>query len=86
MAERVPNGQPRLLSVSEVSQRTGLAVSTVRHKIADGTLPALKLGPNRHSAVRVDEAELERWIYGWDEPAAWAPSRSSCSTRRKHCS
>ena len=56
MAERVPNGQPRLLSVSEVSQRTGLAVSTVRHKIADGTLPTLKLGPKRHSAVRVDEA------------------------------
>ncbi len=70
MAERVPNGQPRLLSVPEVAERTGLAVSTVRHKIADGTLPALKLGPNRHSAVRVDEAELERWIYGWDEPAA----------------
>lgn len=49
---------PRLLSVKAVSEQTTLPVSTVYDRIADGEIPAVRIG----RAVRIDERDLRRWI------------------------
>ena len=54
--------QRRLLSVTEVAERLGVSRRTVPRKIATGEIPALQLG-GKHSPIRVDERELERWLY-----------------------
>jgi excisionase family DNA binding protein len=55
--------QRRLLTVDEVAERLGVTRRTVERKIAAGLIPALQLG-GRRSAIRVDERELEQWLYG----------------------
>jgi excisionase family DNA binding protein len=57
------NEHGRLLAVPEVAVRTGLGISTVRKKIALGEIPAVRLGSKPGSSLRVDENELERWLY-----------------------
>jgi excisionase family DNA binding protein len=42
---------------------------TVRRLIRRGALPAVQLG-RKGASVRVDSAELERWLYGDPEAAA----------------
>jgi excisionase family DNA binding protein len=54
--------QRRLLTIDEVAERLGLSRHTVERKIAAGEIPALQLG-GRHSPIRVDERELEAWLY-----------------------
>ena len=54
---------PRLLTLRETAERLGVSVDTVRRRIAEGALPAIQLG-GRGTSVRVDPAELERWLYG----------------------
>lgn len=54
--------QRRLLTLDEVSARLGVSRRTVERKIAAGEIPALRLGGAR-SPLRVDEAELEAWLY-----------------------
>jgi excisionase family DNA binding protein len=55
--------QRRLLTVDQVAERLGVSRRTVERKIAAGEIPALRLG-GRRSPLRVDERELERWLYG----------------------
>ena len=55
--------QRRLLTVDQVAERLGVTRRTVERKIAAGVIPALQLG-GRRSAIRVDERELEQWLYG----------------------
>jgi excisionase family DNA binding protein len=50
------------LTVAEVALALGLSASTARRRIADGELPAHKLGTGRNSAVRVSRAELAKWL------------------------
>jgi excisionase family DNA binding protein len=38
---------------------------TVRRMIAEGRIPAIQLG-GRGTSIRIDEAELERWLYADD--------------------
>ena len=57
----------RLLSVREVAARLRVSERQVRRLIPAGALPALKLGRKR-AAVRVDERELEAWLYGRGAP------------------
>jgi excisionase family DNA binding protein len=64
------NEHGRLLAVPEVAVRTGLGISTVRRKIAQGEIPAVRLGSKAGSSVRVDERELERWLYSDPRDAA----------------
>jgi len=45
---------PRLVDVAEACRLTGLSPATVRRRISDGTIPAVRLG----RAVRVDLASL----------------------------
>ncbi len=63
------NEHGRLLAVAEVATRTGFGISTVRRKIAEGEIPAVRLGSKPGMSVRVDERELEAWLYGKDDAA-----------------
>jgi excisionase family DNA binding protein len=54
--------QRRLLTVSDVAERLGVSRRTVERKIKLGEIPALQLGGN-WSPIRVDERELEEWLY-----------------------
>jgi excisionase family DNA binding protein len=51
----------RMLTVVQVAQRLGQSKFSVYRKIAAGVIPAVRLGDGR-SALRVREAELERWL------------------------
>jgi len=56
--------QPRtLLTVKETADRLGISVPTVRRHIRFGRLPAVQLG-GRGSPVRVDERDLDAFVYG----------------------
>jgi len=54
--------QRRLLTIDEVARLLGLTPRSVRNKIRRGQIPALQLGGKRN-AIRVDEGELEDWLY-----------------------
>jgi excisionase family DNA binding protein len=54
---------PQLLTVREVADRLKLSEKSVRRRIASGELPAVRLG-GRGTQLRVDERELEAFIYG----------------------
>jgi excisionase family DNA binding protein len=51
-----------LLTVAEVAGRLRCSEPTVRRRIRAGEIPAVKLGRGR-SAIRIDPAELEGWLY-----------------------
>ena len=58
-------GRPsRLLTVREVASRLGLTPSGVYSMVEAGRLPALALGEGKRPRIRVDEDELNRWLYG----------------------
>jgi excisionase family DNA binding protein len=52
-----------LLTVKETAARLGLHPMTVRRKIERGEIPAVRLG-HKGASIRIDEAELEAWLYG----------------------
>jgi excisionase family DNA binding protein len=54
--------QRHLLTLDQVAERLGVSRRTVERKIAAGEIPALRLGGAR-SPLRIDEAELEAWLY-----------------------
>jgi excisionase family DNA binding protein len=64
----------RLLTVEETAKRLNVSRATAYRMVYDGRLPTLQLG-GRGSALRVDEVELERWLYGL--AASRAADRSS---------
>lgn len=47
--------EPTYLSAAQVAERLGISLRTVRRRIADGTLPSLKIG----GAVRIPASALE---------------------------
>jgi excisionase family DNA binding protein len=53
-----------LLTVAQVAERLNLSTKQVRRRIASGDLPAVKLGPEPGAHVRVDERELDEYVYG----------------------
>jgi excisionase family DNA binding protein len=53
---------PDLLTLREVAAILHLSVRQVRRLIALGKIPAVRLG-DPGASVRVDRAELERWLY-----------------------
>jgi prophage regulatory protein len=61
---------PQLLTVREVADRLKLSEKSVRRRIASGELPAVRLG-GRGTQLRVDERELDQYVYG---DAARAPA------------
>ena len=48
-----------LLTIQQVADRLQLSKATVRNRIKDGSLKAIKLGYN---TLRVEESELEKFI------------------------
>ena len=62
MQTYAPSGG-RLLTLRETAERLHVSVDTVRRRIASGELPAVQLG-GRGAPVRVDERDLQRWLYG----------------------
>ena len=55
------------MTVPEVASRLRVSKATVYRRIAEGSLPAVRVGDG-FGPVRVDEQELEAWLY--PEPAA----------------
>ena len=53
------------LTVAETADLLRCSEPTVRRRIRDGQLPAVKLGRGR-SAIRIDAAELAEWLYRKD--------------------
>jgi excisionase family DNA binding protein len=51
-----------LMTVDEVAKELRLSPISVRRRIKDGHLRAVKLGPAASSPVRVRESELERYL------------------------
>ena len=56
----------RLLTVAQTADRLQVSQRTVRRRIEGGQLPAVRLGEGR-AAVRIDECELDAWLYQDDE-------------------
>jgi excisionase family DNA binding protein len=50
-----------LLTVAEVAERLRISRLTVRRRIADGQIPAVRLG-GRGTPIRVAASELEDWL------------------------
>ena len=71
-----------LLTVKEVATRLGLHPMTVRRKIREGELRAVRLG-GKGSSVRVDAAELERWVYHDPTEGGWSTMPRSTQTPRQ---
>jgi len=69
MSETVTSG--RLLRIREVAERLAVSERTVERLIARRELPAVKLGRARTSPIRVDERELEQWVYGPGVPVEY---------------
>jgi excisionase family DNA binding protein len=51
------------LTVRETAEQVRVSEVTIRRAIARGELPAVQLG-GPGSSIRIDEAELERWLLG----------------------
>ncbi len=58
-----PVDPDRLLTVREAAKRLGVSTSTVKRRIRDGSLPAVRIGTRPGQSVRVDPAELDHWIH-----------------------
>jgi excisionase family DNA binding protein len=69
----------RLLTVKETAALLDLHPMTFRRKIERGEIPALRLGA-KGTSIRVDEAELESWLYA-DDSSGYS-SRSDPAERR----
>jgi excisionase family DNA binding protein len=61
MSTYVPTS--RLLTVDETAARLCVSSKTVRRKISSGELPAIRLSSVGRGAVRVDESDLDAWLY-----------------------
>jgi excisionase family DNA binding protein len=57
-----PEHKSELLTVTEVAERLRCSEPTVRRRIRDGQIPAVKLGQGR-SVIRIDADELADWLY-----------------------
>jgi excisionase family DNA binding protein len=60
----VSKAELELLCVKEVALKLRCSEQSVRRRINEGSLPAVKLGDGPRAVIRVDRRELEQWIYG----------------------
>ncbi len=65
-AKERPQGDRRLLRIAEVAERLQVPCATVYRLVYDGRLPALQLR-GKGSTIRIDEAQLEAWLYDQGE-------------------
>jgi excisionase family DNA binding protein len=71
MRQQVP-----LLSVGEVALRFNQSEFTIRAKVRDGTLPAVRIGNGPKAPIRFDSRELDAWLY-----RASASSRAAATAK-----
>jgi excisionase family DNA binding protein len=56
--------EARLLKIPEVARRLRLHRDTVYRKIQRGEIPAVRIGRDETGPLRVDERELDQYVYG----------------------
>jgi excisionase family DNA binding protein len=61
---------PQLLTVAQVAELCACSQDTIRRRIREGDLPAVRLGAGGRKHLRVDPADLELWLFGEPEDAA----------------
>jgi excisionase family DNA binding protein len=71
----------RLLTVREVAERLRVSESTAYRWVYDGRLPALQLG-GPHAPLRVEETELNDWMFRSGPGPAAAPEAQSKTALR----
>ena len=54
--------QTRLLTIKEVAGTLRQSERTVREKVADGTLQAIRIGSGPRAPLRIDAGELNRFL------------------------
>ena len=59
-----------LLTLREAAARLKTSERTIRRRVDDGSIPAVRLGASPSSPLRIPEDELERWVSGSPEEAA----------------
>ena len=55
--------RPDLLTVAEVAALLRLHETTVRRRIREGSIPAIRLGPDDKHQLGVPADELDAWLY-----------------------
>jgi excisionase family DNA binding protein len=50
------------LTVGQVAEKLAVSELTVRRRIADGEIPAVRLSTHRRAAVRIPADGLEAWL------------------------
>jgi excisionase family DNA binding protein len=53
----------KLLTVSEVMMMCHCSASTIRRRIGDGSLRAVRLGKSRNCAIRIPHSALDEWLH-----------------------
>jgi excisionase family DNA binding protein len=56
------------LTPHDMAELTGLPIGVIRRAIANGEMPALRLGRGRGGAMRVRREAFEQWLL-WKETA-----------------
>jgi excisionase family DNA binding protein len=79
-----------LLTVRETAARLGQGESTIRRKIREGSILAVRLGESRQAPIRVPAAWLESWLYAERTEERSFPSsvreRAPSPCNRRSCS
>jgi excisionase family DNA binding protein len=57
------------LTVAEVAERLAVSELTVRRRIAEGEIPAVRLSTSRRAAVRIPADGLEAWLRSVRQPS-----------------
>lgn len=60
----------RLLTLTEASRTVPCSVSTLRRRIREGTLPAVRIGPSDNSPIRIHPRDLNAWLFDEGDDAA----------------
>jgi excisionase family DNA binding protein len=66
----MPETPERLLTVHEAAALAGVSRQTIWRRVRAGELPAVRVGRNPHSPVRIDPDAFDSWLFG--EPTATA--------------
>ncbi|OZD66693.1 hypothetical protein CH272_08290 [Rhodococcus sp. 05-340-1] len=59
MPTRTNTADKPLLSVADAAERLGVSTDMIRARIADGQLPAYRLGATTRSAIRIKVADVD---------------------------
>jgi excisionase family DNA binding protein len=51
-----------LLTIREAARQAHVSESTLRRRIRDGEVPAIRVGSNRKAPLRLDPGEFDTWL------------------------